>query len=285
MLAPRTIVLTCVAMIAFAANSILCRMALGAESIDAASFTTIRASSGALMLCAIILLRHGSPVPDRASWVTAVMLFAYMIFFSFAYTTLTTGTGALILFGMVQLTMFVAGLRRGEHFSLAAWGGLALAVCGLVYLVSPGLTAPDPVGAVLMALSGMAWGFYSLLGRGMGDALKTAARSFTGTVPMAAAVSLLFLAQADASAPGIALAVLSGAITSALGYVIWFAALPGLSATGAATVQLVVPALAAIGGILLLSEPLTLRLVLASVATLGGVAIVLMQRDKRGAKP
>lgn len=270
-------------MIAFAANSILCRMALGAESIDAASFTTIRASSGALVLCAIILLRHGSPAPDRASWLTAAMLFAYMIFFSFAYTTLTAGTGALILFGMVQLTMFVAGLRRGERFSLAAWGGLALAVCGLVYLVAPGLTAPDPLGAALMALSGMAWGFYSLLGRSMGDALKTAARSFTGAVPMTLAVSLLFLFQADASTQGVVLAVLSGAITSALGYVIWFAALPGLSATGAATVQLVVPAIAAIGGIALLSEPLTLRLLLASVLTLGGVAIVLTQQDKRRA--
>lgn len=283
MITTRTILLTATAMVAFAANSLLCRMALGADLIDAATYTTVRASSGALVLWLMIMLRSGNARPDRSSVPTAVMLFAYMIFFSFAYALLSAGTGALILFGAVQLTMFIAGLRAGEHFSWISWAGLALAVAGLVYLVSPGVTAPNPLGAFFMALSGIAWGLYSLLGRRAGNPLATAAKSFLGTVPMAVIVSLAFLGNMAATPAGFGLAMASGALASAGGYIIWFAALPGLTATSAATVQLVVPALAAAGGVLLLSEPVTLRLVLASVATLGGVAIVLAQRN--GGKP
>lgn len=282
MTAPRTIFLTAIAMVAFAANSLLCRAALGPQLIDAASFTSVRAVSGALVLFLILGVRGSSALPQKSNWPTAAMLFGYMIFFSFAYTLLETGTGALILFGSVQLTMFVAGLRAGETFSWVSWTGLVLAAAGLVYLVSPGISAPDPLGALMMAISGMAWGFYSLLGRRMGDPLVTAGRSFTGAVPMALAVSAAFLSQVSGSPGGIILAVLSGAITSALGYAIWFAALPGLSATGAATVQLVVPAIAALGGVVLLSEDLTLRLIVASAVTLGGVAIVLMQKRATG---
>lgn len=272
-------------MIAFAANSVLCRLALGPELIDAASYTSVRAVSGALVLWLMVSLRSGDAIPGRSSWPSAAMLFGYMIFFSFAYALLSTGTGALILFGAVQLTMFTAGLRGGEHFSHASWAGLALAVLGLVYLVSPGVTAPDPLGALLMALSGICWGIYSLLGRGLGNPLNTTAKSFVGAVPLALAVSLVSVGNIAADPAGLALAVASGALTSAGGYIIWFAALPGLTATGAATVQLVVPAIAACGGVLLLSEPVTLRLVLASAATLGGVAIVLAQKERKPPSP
>lgn len=234
------------------------------------------------MLGLIVLVRGRTHEPSTADWRSAAMLFTYMAFFSFAYLSLNAGTGALILFGAVQLTMFVVALREGEHFSLVSWGGLAVAILGLIYLVSPGLTAPDPVSAVLMAIAGIAWGFYSLLGRGAADPLEATARNFVYSVPLVFIVSLVFLGDYASSANGLALAVASGAITSGCGYVIWYAALPGLTATRAATVQLSVPAIAAFGGVVMLSEEITLRLLLASAATLGGVAIVLAQR---AAKP
>jgi drug/metabolite transporter (DMT)-like permease len=200
--------------------------------------------------------------------------------FSFAYVTLGAGTGALILFSAVQLTMFVVALRGGEHFPLPSWLGLAIAVAGLVYLVSPGLTAPDPLGAVLMALAGIAWGVYSLRGRGTADPLSSTASNFICVVPMVILLILVFVGNIRVSPPGLALAVTSGAVTSGLGYVAWYAALRGLSGTRAATVQLSVPVIAAIGGVLLLAEPITLRLLVASAATLGGVWIVLIQRTR-----
>jgi len=271
----RTALLTAVAMLAFAANSLLCRLALGQELVDAATFTTVRVAAGAVTLSLIVLLRARSQERGRPDWRTVTMLFTYMVFFSFAYLSLSAGTGALILFGAVQLTMFVVALRGGEHFPLLSWGGLALAVAGLIYLVSPGITAPDPLGAVLMAIAGVAWGFYSLFGRGAADPLGATARNFVYSVPLVIVVQLVFLGDFDASTYGIALAVASGAVASGCGYVIWYAALPGLTATRAATVQLSVPVIAAFGGVLLLAEDVTLRLVLASAATLGGVAIVL----------
>jgi len=277
----RTVSLTAVAMLAFAANSLLCRLALGQELIDAATFTSVRVVSGAVMLSLIVLLRHGTHVGGAADWRSAAMLFAYMAFFSFAYLSLSAGTGALILFGSVQLTMFIVALREGEHFSIVSWAGLVLAILGLIYLVSPGLTAPDPVGAVLMAIAGVAWGFYSLLGRGATNPLEATARNFVYSVPLVLLVSLVFLGDFSSSSNGLALAVASGAITSGCGYVIWYAALPGLTATRAATVQLSVPVIAAFGGIILLSEQMTLRLSLAFAATLGGVAIVLAQRAEK----
>ena len=213
------------------------------------------------------------------------MLFTYMAFFSFAYLSLSAGTGALILFGAVQLTMFVAALRGGEQFPLLSWTGLTLAVLGLVYLVSPGLTAPDPMGAVLMAIAGIAWGFYSLLGRNAADPLQATANNFIYSVPLVIIVSVLFMGEFHSSSWGLALAAASGAIASGLGYVIWYAALRGLAATRAATVQLSVPAIAAFGGVVLLSEQITLRLLLASAATLGGVGIVLAQRAAPAPQP
>jgi drug/metabolite transporter (DMT)-like permease len=204
-----------------------------------------------------------------------------MIFFSFAYLSLSVGTGALILFGAVLLTMFVVALVKGERFSLSSWTGLITATLGLVYLVSPGVTAPDPLGAVMMAVAGIAWGFYSLLGRAAGDPLGDTANNFLFCVPLAIATSLFFIGDLHASWQGVILAVASGAIASGLGYAVWYAALAGLTATRAATVQLSVPVIAAFGGVVLLSEPVTFRLLLASAATLGGIAVVLSQRNPR----
>ena len=265
-------------MLAFAANSLLCRLALGHRLIDAATFTTVRVISGAATLSLIVLLRRRPHDYSAVNWRSAAMLFTYMTFFSFAYLSLSAGTGALVLFGAVQLTMFIIALREGEHFSLLSWTGLMAAILGLIYLVSPGLTAPDPIGAVLMAVAGIAWGFYSMLGRGTADPLEATARNFVYSVPFVLIVSLLFLHDLSSSLKGLALAVASGAIASGCGYVIWYAALAGLTGTRAATVQLTVPVIAAFGGVVLLSEQITLRLLIASVATLGGVAIVVAQR-------
>ncbi|NQU58541.1 MAG: DMT family transporter [Rhodospirillales bacterium] len=273
--------LTVIAMLAFAANSLLCRQALGEGLIDAATFTTVRVLSGAVMLSLIVLIRRRPRVPSTANWRSAAMLFTYMAFFSFAYLSLGAGTGALILFGAVQLTMFVFALRQGEHFSLMSWAGLSLAVFGLIYLVSPGVTAPDLSGAILMTVAGVAWGAYSLQGRGAADPLEATARNFVYSVPLVLIVSLIFKDDFSSTSDGLLLAVASGAIASGCGYVIWYAVLPALKATRAATVQLSVPAIAAFGGVVMLSEELTLRLFLASAVTLGGVAIVLAQRASK----
>lgn len=276
-----TALLTLIAMMAFAANSLLCRLALGEGLIDAASFMTVRMTSGAVTLLLFVLPRWVRSGRTAADWRSVVMLFVYMAFFSFAYLSLSAGTGALLLFGAVQLTMFAVALSSGETFSGWSWAGLVLAVAGLVYLVSPGITAPDPVGALLMVVAGVAWGIYSLVGRGATDPLQATANNFMLGVPMVLAVSLVTLTDFQISARGLALAILSGSVASGLGYVIWYAALRGLSATSAATVQLSVPAIAALGGVWLLSEALTVRLVVASAATLGGIAIVLGQRARR----
>jgi drug/metabolite transporter (DMT)-like permease len=278
-----TLWLTLGAMLAFAANSLLCRLALGQELIDAASFATVRVISGAAVLFVIVLPRWRVRGRTSTDWRSAAMLFTYMVCFSFAYLSLSAGIGALILFGAVQLTMFIAALRGGEHFRLVSWAGLTLALLGLVYLVSPGLTAPDPMGAGLMAISGIAWGVYSLLGRNVRHPVEATANNFIYSVPFVIMVSLLFIGEFHISLTGLVLAAISGAITSGLGYVIWYAALRGLMAAHAATVQLSVPAIAAFGGVVFLSEQITLRLLIASLATLGGVWIVLAQRARRPA--
>ena len=273
-----TVLLTLLAIIAFAANSVLCRLALGAGHIDAASFTSVRVISGAIALAAIVFYRSNGRIERDANWRSALALFVYMVFFSFAYLSLGAGTGALILFAAVQLTMFIVALRSGEIFSPLSWLGLLLAIGGLVYLVSPGVTAPEPVGAVLMTIAGIAWGVYSLLGRQVADPTRATAWNFLLSVPLVMITSLLFMQQFHATTTGVALAVISGVVASGIGYVIWYAALRGLATTSAATVQLSVPIIAAIGGVLLLAEGVTLRLGIASAATLGGVAIVLLQR-------
>ena len=277
----QTIALTAVAMVAFAANSLLCRLALQQRGIDPASFGSIRLVSGAITLALVVRFRaRPASSTGRADWLAAAMLFAYVAFFSFAYLSLSAGTGALILFGAVQLTMLGAGLGSGERFGPVAWLGFVLAAGGLVYLVLPGVAAPPLLGAVLMAVAGVAWGVYSLRGRGVPDPLAATGRNFVRAVPLALALSLAFVMRAHADATGVALAVASGALTSGLGYVVWYAALARLSAMQAATVQLSVPLLAAFGGVLLLSEAITPRLAAASVAILGGIALVLSQKSR-----
>ncbi len=280
-IALRILFLTAIAMVAFAANSLLCRMALGQGLIDPASFTTIRVISGAGVLSVLLLARKRSEPRTAPDWRAVLSLFGYMILFSFAYLSLSAGTGALILFGSVQLTMFVFALRAGEHFSPLSWAGLLIAAAGLVYLVSPGVTAPSLQGAVLMAGAGICWGFYSLLGRRVADPLQATARNFQFSVPLVVIVSLAFAHQFSVSPEGTALAVASGALASGLGYALWYAALAGLTGTRAAIVQLSVPVIAAFGGVLVLSEHVTLRLLVASAATLCGVAIVLTRKDGR----
>jgi len=274
-----TILLTTAAMVCFAGNSLLCRLALKTTAIDAASFTAIRMVSGALALWAIVALRDGA-TGVRGSWTSALALFAYAAAFSYAYLALTAGTGALILFGSVQATMIGYGLWRGERLRAVQAAGLALALGGLAGLLLPGLSAPPVTGAALMVAAGIAWGVYSLRGRGAGDATQVTAGNFIRTVPFALTLTIAMLPWARIDAAGVAYAVASGALASGVGYAIWYTALRGLTATSAATVQLSVPLIAAVGGILLLSEALTLRLVLASIAILGGIAIVIWPAKK-----
>ncbi|HKY89403.1 MAG TPA: DMT family transporter [Nevskiaceae bacterium] len=273
----RVAVLTALAMVAFAGNSLLCRLALAAGHIDAASFTSVRLASGAVTLAALVLARK----PARrleGSWPSALALFAYAIAFSFAYTGLSAATGALLLFGAVQGTMVGVGFARGERLTTVQAVGMLVAVGGLVGLLLPGLTAPPLVDALLMLGAGVAWGVYSLRGRRAQDATAETAGNFVRSVPLALAVSAITLSHAAVDLTGVGLAVASGALTSGLGYAIWYTALPALNATTAATVQLSVPALAAAGGVVLLGEPFGVRLALASAMILGGVAVVILAK-------
>jgi len=271
-------VLVVLALIAFAGNSLLCRQALKATSIDAATFTSVRLIAGALALWIIIRLRDRKGA--SGSWRSALALFAYAAAFSFAYTTLPAGTGALLLFGAVQATMIGYGLCRGERMRRAQIFGLLLAFAGLVVLTLPGVSAPPLRGALLMLGAGAAWGIYSLRGKGAGDPLRATAGNFIRCVPFALASSLAAWPWFSPDATGIAYAMASGALTSGVGYAIWYSALPALKATHAATVQLSVPVIAAIGGIVWLHEALTLRLLLAALAILGGIALVVLDRPQ-----
>ncbi|MBI3449993.1 MAG: DMT family transporter [Acidobacteria bacterium] len=271
--AGRTVALTGAALTGFAANSILCRLALASGGADPATFTTIRLGSGAIAL-ALIALATGSPrAKAHEGWGSAVALFIYAAAFSWAYVRLTAGTGALVLFASVQATMIGWGLAKGERVKRAEWWGIAAALSGLVVLTFPGLTAPDPGALGLMAAAGAAWGAYSLAGRGGSSPLRTTASNFLKAVPLAAGASLVSLSGAHLSARGALLAAASGALASGVGYALWFAALPALRATRAAIVQLLVPALAASMGVALLGEPITARLVVAAAAIFGGVAV------------
>ena len=274
----RTIGLTAVAMAAFAGNSVLCRLALAPGSIDPMSFTLVRIASGALVLW---LLARARGTVSGGSWRGALALIAYAAAFSLAYVSLPAGAGALLLFGAVQATMIIVGMLRGERLAPAQWFGLALAMAGLGVLLAPGVTAPPAGGAALMLAAGVAWGAYSLLGRGAAlDPLAATAGNFMRALPIAALLSIAAAAFFHASAAGVAYAVLSGAVASGLGYTIWYAALPGLSAAQAASVQLSVPVITALGSALLLGEALTLRLAAAALATLGGIALVIAQKAR-----
>ena len=287
-------------MIAFASNSLLCRLALKHTTIDAATFTLVRILSGAAALWLILKIqtrlrteRTASSPFERSSvspfvtrrlslksgnWPSALALFIYAAAFSFAYLDLFAGTGALLLFGAVQSTMILWGLHRGERLRATQVIGLVIAITGLVVLVFPGLSAPPLMASILMLGAGMAWGIYSLRGKLAVDAIAATTGNFLRAVPFAALISLIMIPRIHVDSSGVSYAVISGAITSGLGYVIWYRVLPALKATSAATVQLSVPVLAATGGILLLGEPITLRYVLASIAVLGGIALVVMEK-------
>jgi drug/metabolite transporter (DMT)-like permease len=273
----RTVAFTILALTAFAANSVLCRAALGEGAIDAASFSALRLFAGALTLSLLVMLRPGR-TRLTGSWRSATYLLVYAVPFSFAYESLATGTGALILFGSVQATMLIAAMMTGERPARLQWLGLLTAIGGLVYLMLPGVSAPDPLGFVLMVVAGVGWGFYSLQGRTAIDPLSETAGNFARSVPMVALVSAASLGAMQIESTGAALAVTSGALASGVGYAIWYAALPRLTATAAATVQLSVPVLAALAGVLFMAEAVTPRLVIASLLILGGVALALLKR-------
>jgi drug/metabolite transporter (DMT)-like permease len=269
----RVVVLTVLAMLAFAANSLLCRSALRSTTIDPATFTAIRLVSGACVLAVIVAIRGRARL--GGNWWSALALFVYAAGFSLAYVGLPAAAGALLLFGSVQVTMHAWGIRAGERIGKWEACGLLLAAGGLVALLLPGLSAPPTGSAAMMICAGIAWGVYSLRGKGAGDPTAITAGNFLRSVPMALLLVLMLPGHRDVDSTGLALAVASGALASGVGYVIWYAALPSLRATTAAVVQLSVPVIAAIGGVVLLAEPVSLRLVLSALAVLGGVALAL----------
>lgn len=270
------------ALLAFAANSILCRLALRGGSIDPASFTTVRLASGALALLLVVGFRHHWQRPRfERRGLNALMLFVYAAAFSFAYVGLPASLGALVLFGSVQVTMMSVALFSGERLSAWSWVGFALAIAGLVVLTSPGLSAPPLLEAGLMACAGVAWGVYSILGRGSTSALLSTANAFQWATPMALLVSLFYLGSFHVTASGVMLAVLSGALTSGMGYVVWYAALRGLTGTSAALLQLTVPVIAALAGVVVLSESIGWRLLLSGAMILGGVAVALAANRRK----
>ena len=273
--------LTAFALTAFAFNSILCRMALATGEIDAASFTVIRLVSGTVTLAAIILATGKTrSLAKNGNWASAFFLFAYAIAFSFAYLGLTTATGALILFGCVQLTMFGVSLYGGVRPGVLEWVGLVVAFTGLVYLVLPGLAAPPLMNALLMAAAGIAWGFYTLRGKGSEDPLADTAGNFLRSVPMVMMIGAVFISSIQISGRGAILAILSGALASGIGYSVWYAALKHHTPTRAAVLQLSVPVIAAVGGIVLLSETASIRLLIAAALILGGIGLALIHRSR-----
>jgi drug/metabolite transporter (DMT)-like permease len=280
----RLFVLTAFAMLAFAGNSLLCRAALDRTAIDAASFTTIRLLSGGLVLWMIVRLRASAP-HGAGNWPSAFALFAYAAGFSFAYVGLPAATGALLLFGAVQMTMIGHGLWQGERLHPWQWIGLMLAMAGLVALLLPGLSAPSLHSAGLMLCAGIAWGVYSLRGKNAGDPIRITAGNFLRAVPFSVALSLWMMRGTTLDIAGVGYAIASGALTSGLGYAIWYTALPALKSTQAATVQLSVPLIAALGAVAFLGEPATPRLLLAAVAIVGGIALVMRRRVAVGKAP
>ncbi|MGB8339086.1 MAG: DMT family transporter [Burkholderiales bacterium] len=271
--------LTLLAMIAFAGNSLLCRFAFKHTAIDAASFTAVRIVSGAVALWLIVRLRGGVKA-NAGNWLSAFALFCYVAAFSFAYIQLPAATGALLLFGSVQATMISYGLVKGEGMALRQTLGFIAACCGLVALLLPGLSAPPLAESLLMLAAGIAWGVYSLRGKSHGDATQITAGNFLRASLFAMMISALMFTRASLDSAGIIYAILSGALTSGVGYALWYMALPGLRATSAATVQLSVPVITAAGGILFLAEPITPRFIISSIAILGGVATVIMAKQQ-----
>lgn len=275
----KTVFYTILALIAFAANSIFCRMALGGQSIDAASFTIIRLLSGAITLGLILLLTHKvNSNRSKGSWPAALMLFIYALSFSYAYISLDAGTGALILFGSVQLSMITISLLSGTRLHYTEWLGVALAFCGFIYLILPGVSTPSGTGFILMTVSGVAWGGYTLMGKGSESPLSDTGYNFIRTLPLVAIMLIIGLSEISYSSKGITLAILSGAFASGIGYSIWYLALPLLTSTQAAVVQLTVPLFATLGGVLFLNELVNTRLFISTALILGGILLVVLGR-------
>lgn len=275
----KTSLLTCLALIAFAANSVLCRMALGNESIDAASFTGIRMLSGAAALMLILAIKGRSQVAiSKGSWSGSVVLFLYALTFSYAYLSLDTGTGALILFGAVQITIVLLTIFSGGRLHISEWLGVVIAFGGFIYLVLPSVTTPSLTGFILMTVSGVSWGIYTLQGRDSLNPLMDTAYNFLRAIPFVALLTVFTIQGGHFSVQGIIFAVLSGALTSGIGYTIWYIALAGLTATQAAVIQLSVPILAAIGGVLFVFEEITSRLIISAIIVLGGILMVILGR-------
>jgi len=288
----KIIMLTALALIAFAANSILCRLALGSGSIDAAGFTIIRLLAGALTLMIIVqlsrYLESQKKLPEQSSsnpqsiskgsWFSGLMLFIYAALFSFAYVSMDTGTGALVLFGAVQLTMILVSLFRGERLLAVEWAGMVVAFIGFVYLVLPQLGTPSLIGFLMMSGAGIAWGFYTLAGRFSQQPLSDTSYNFLRTLPLVVVLLIVSINQLGLTVEGVIWAVLSGSIASGVGYSIWYSALRGLSSTQAAVMQLLVPVIAAVGGVIFMSEVITARLLWSGVMILGGIALVVLGR-------
>jgi drug/metabolite transporter (DMT)-like permease len=276
-----TVVLTLLALVAFALNSLLTRLALGANEIDAATFTLVRLSSGAVVLVALVVAKARSLAPLRGGGaVGPLSLFAYAAPFSFAYLRIGAAVGALVLFGVVQLTMLGFGVFRGDRPNVGTSCGLALALGGFALLTLPAVDRPDPLGVALMAVAGVAWGVYTLAGRSRQDPLASNARSFLYATPLGLVILLATQASDTASVRGLSLAVISGGVTSGLGYAVWYRAVPRLSVLQASVAQLSVPVIAAVGAAVFLNETLGLRFLVAGTAVVGGVALVLAARSR-----
>ena len=273
----KTIFFTVLALIAFAANSVLCRSALGENLIDPASFTSIRLLSGGVMLMVILQFnRKNKSSSTKGSWLASIMLFLYAAAFSFAYITLDTGTGALILFAAVQITMILVSIVSGNKLHATEWIGLTIAFIGFVYLILPGITTPSAAGFSLMTIAGIAWGFYTIKGQGSKNPLFDTAYNFSRSILFILILMIITFQFSHVSSKGILLAMISGGITSGIGYTVWYVALGGLSITQAAVVQLSVPVIASLGGVVFVSEQITLRYILASLLILGGILIVVL---------
>lgn len=268
----KNITLITIALLAFAGNSVLCRLALGDQVVDAASFTSIRLLSGAIFLCALVRFKEKKSVSMKGgSWLSAISLFLYAATFSYAYISLDTGTGALILFGFVQLTMIAYTFMQGKRLAIVEWFGLFIAFSGLLVLLLPGASAPSLTGFILMAISGVAWGIYTIKGKGSETPLLDTATNFLKTLPFIILLTLITFYNSELSTRGIILAATSGAITSGLGYAIWYAVLKNITVIQAAISQLLVPIIASIAGVLFTNETITTKLLIASLLILGGI--------------
>jgi len=281
----KTSLFTSLALIAFAANSVLCRLALGSGSIDASSFTIIRLLAGAIALFIILAIKDSNKANNKASnkgvsskgsWGASFALFLYAITFSYAYLSIDTGTGALILFGSVQITMILLSLISGTRLQINEWLGVIIAFMGFIYLILPSITTPSLNGFILMAVSGISWGIYSLLGRSSKNSLTDTAYNFLRTMPFVALLAVVTIENISYSFEGVVLALLSGAITSGVGYTIWYIALGGLSSTQSAVIQLSVPVIAAMGGVIFVSEIITFRLITSAAIVFSGILMVVL---------